>query len=105
MAAMISSCSWATSFRLWARISRTPITIRAMARMLICRIGAPGIKAISWMKMPAISRTLGWDRNCFFTSSFRFPSEAARVTIMPVAVEIIRAGSWETRPSPTVAME
>jgi hypothetical protein len=31
--------------------------------------------------------------------------EAERVTIRPVAVEISRAGIWETRPSPTVSSE
>ena len=39
------------------------------------------------------------------TSVFKLPSDTERVTIMPVAVEISRAGSWETRPSPMVAME
>ena len=39
------------------------------------------------------------------TSLLRLPSDTDRVTIMPVAVEIISAGSWETRPSPMVTME
>ena len=47
----------------------------------------------------------GWAANWVMTSLLRLPSDTDRVTIMPVAVEIIRAGSWETRPSPMVAME
>ena len=31
-------------------------------------------------------------------------SEAARLTTMPAAVEMIRAGIWATSPSPTVRM-
>ena len=47
----------------------------------------------------------GWALNWPMTSLFRLPSDTDRVTIMPVAVEIISAGSWETRPSPMVTME
>ncbi len=46
----------------------------------------------------------GCAANCLVTSSPRVELEAARVTIMPVAVEIISAGTCETSPSPTVAM-
>jgi hypothetical protein len=33
------------------------------------------------------------------------PSEAERVTMMPVAVDSSSAGIWETSPSPTVSSE
>ena len=55
--------------------------------------------------MPVARIALGWALNCPSTSLFRLPSDTERVTIIPVAVEIIRAGSWDTRPSPMVAME
>ena len=55
--------------------------------------------------IPATMMARGCALNCRSTSSFRLPSDTLRVTIMPVAVEIISAGSWETRPSPIVAME
>ena len=54
---------------------------------------------------PVDKMARGWALNWLMTSVFRLPSETERVTIIPVAVEIIRAGSWETRPSPMVAME
>ena len=39
----------------------------------------------------------------WFTTSFpRFEVLAARVTIMPAAVEVMRAGIWLTSPSPIV---
>ena len=40
--------------------------------------------------------------NCPTMSCPRLPSEAARVTMIPVAVEISNAGIWLTNPSPTV---
>ena len=41
-----------------------------------------------------------WAENCFVMSLPKEESEIARVTMMPVAVEIRSAGSWVTRPSP-----
>ena len=49
--------------------------------------------------------TMGWLVNWWMTSSLRLFSEAERVTIIPVATEIRRAGTWDMRPSPTVAVE
>ena len=49
--------------------------------------------------------TRGWDENCLRTSELRSASEAERVTIIPVATEISRAGIWDIRPSPTVETE
>lgn len=47
--------------------------------------------------MPVARIALGWALNCPSTSLFRLPSDTERVTIIPVAVEIIRAGSWDTQ--------
>ena len=41
-----------------------------------------------------------WLLNCFVMSLPNEESDMARVTMMPVAVEIRSAGSWVTRPSP-----
>ena len=41
-----------------------------------------------------------WLENCLVMSLPKEESEMARVTMMPVAVEMRRAGSWVTRPSP-----
>ena len=54
---------------------------------------------------PVVIIALGWALNCAITSLLRLPSETDRVTTMPVAVEIISAGNWDTRPSPMVTME
>ena len=54
---------------------------------------------------PVVMMALGCALNWPTTSLLRLPSDTDRVTIMPVAVEIISAGSWETRPSPMVTME
>ena len=40
--------------------------------------------------------------SCAMTSWLSSDSEAARLTTMPAAVEMIRAGIWATSPSPTV---
>ena len=68
-------------------------------------MGAPGTSPSRAKIMPVARIALGWALNCPSTSLFRLLSDTERVTIIPVAVEIIRAGSWDTRPSPMVAME
>ncbi len=44
----------------------------------------------------------GWRRNWRLSSLPMLNSEAARLTMMPAAVEMMRAGIWETRASPMV---
>ena len=45
----------------------------------------------------------GWKKTWLVISLPRLDSLPARVTMMPAAVEMIRAGIWVTRPSPTVS--
>ena len=59
-------------------------------------MGAPGTSPSSAKIMPVARIALGWALNCPSTSLFRLPSDTERVTIIPVAVEIIRAGSWDS---------
>ena len=69
------------------------------------RVGVPGITPRITRIMPVVVNARGWAVNCPITSVFRLPSDTERVTIMPVAVEIIRDGIWDTRPSPMVRMQ
>ncbi|MNC72559.1 hypothetical protein D3C75_1236230 [compost metagenome] len=60
-----------------------------------------GVAIPSKAMVPATTnRSLGFCRSCPVRSVAKFPSELARVTIKPDAVEIIKAGIWLTRPSP-----
>ena len=68
-------------------------------------MGVPGIRPKIISSTPAVRIALGCLANWLITSVFRLPSDTDRVTIIPVAVEIIREGSCDTRPSPMVAME
>ena len=79
-------------------MSTTATTARA-------KWGVLGISAKKIRAAPAVIMARGWAANCLITSVLRLPSDTERVTIMPVAVEIIKAGSWDTRPSPMVTME
>ena len=67
--------------------------------------GVFGMIARNTSAAPVVMIALGCAANWPITSVFRLPSETERVTIIPVAVEIMSAGSWETRPSPMVAVE
>ena len=58
-------------------------------------MGAPGTSPSSAKIMPVARIALGWALNCPSTSLFRLPSDTERVTIIPVAVEIIRAWKEE----------
>ncbi len=50
-----------------------------------------------------VVKTLGDAMSCPLTSEPKFSLEVVLVTIMPAAVEITSAGSWATRPLPTVS--
>lgn len=65
-------------------------------------VGVPGMSARITRITPVVMMARGWALNCPITSMFRLPSDTERVTIMPVAVEIIREGIWDTSPSPMV---
>ena len=54
--------------------------------------GIPGIAIRIASTPPAIMIALGCAPNCLVTSIFRLSSATARVTIIPVAVEIRSAG-------------
>jgi len=65
-------------------------------------LGIPGISP-STMKTPAaVAIAFGWASIWLTILRPMFVSDAARVTIRPVAVEIRSAGICVTRPSPTV---
>jgi hypothetical protein len=67
--------------------------------------GRPGTSANPQMTAPA---TIGALRTRKIWPAMSLPrsfSEAERVTMMPVATEISRAGIWAARPSPTVSSE
>ena len=76
----------------------TPPTAKGM-------VGVLGITARISSTTPVVRMARGWALNWPSTSVFRLPSDTDRVTIMPVAVEIIRDGIWDTRPSPMVRMQ
>ena len=67
--------------------------------------GQAGHEAQPMATPPASSSARGWLTSCLVRSWPRFASPTERVTMMPVAIEISRAGIWETRPSPTVSSE
>ena len=73
--------------------------------MISAACGVFGITPRKSRMTPVVIIALGWALNCAITSLLRLPSETDRVTTMPVAVEIISAGNWDTRPSPMVTME
>jgi hypothetical protein len=62
--------------------------------------GKPGRKLRSRRNTAAMRYGRDWLENCFVMSLPKDESEMARVTMMPVAVEISSAGSCVTRPSP-----
>jgi hypothetical protein len=66
-------------------------------------LGSPGISAKTPIAPAATSGALRWLRICPAMSLPRSLSEAALVTMMPVATEISSAGIWAARPSPTVS--
>ena len=68
-------------------------------------VGVLGITARISSTTPVVMMALGWALNWPSTSVFKLPSDTDRVTIMPVAVEIIRDGIWDTSPSPMVRMQ
>ena len=74
------------------------------ARVRTWGMGNP-MKQRQTIAREVIIRTMGWLVNWWMTSSLRLFSEADRVTIIPVATEISRAGTWDISPSPTVAVE
>ena len=81
-------------------------TVRTMPPMMKKgSFGRPGTRPSPTATMPASMSARGWLRICLARSWPRFDSPTERVTMMPVAVEISRAGIWETRPSPTVSSE
>ena len=66
--------------------------------------GRPGTIAKSVSTPQAMKNTRGLRKSWDTRSEPRLsPSEAARVTIMPVAVEMSSAAICPTRPSPTVS--
>ena len=62
--------------------------------------GSAGTSANAAITAPATSGALRWSRIWSATSEPRSFSDAERVTRMPVATEIIRAGICAQRPSP-----
>ena len=82
-----------------------PPTLKPVPTSSRGRVGVPGNRASRIRMTPVDRMARGWALNWPMTSLFRLPSDTDRVTIIPVAVEIIRAGIWDTRPSPMVAME
>ena len=64
-----------------------------MPRMIRDGLGNPGIMARTRSAPPVIESTFGVDKTCPITSALRFSLEALLVTMMPVAVEIMSAGS------------
>jgi hypothetical protein len=67
--------------------------------------GRPGTSAIAQIAPPATSGALRWSKIWLAMSLPRSFSDAERVTMMPVATEMSRAGIWAARPSPTVSSE
>ncbi len=65
--------------------------------------GRPGRKASAHNTTATMAITRGYAITCFDTSSPSRASEAARVTMMPVAVAMMSAGTCVTMPSPTVS--
>ena len=66
--------------------------------------GRPGTMAMPVMTTAAIWMARCWRRNWPMRSVPKSSSSvAARVTMMPVEMEIRRAGICETRPSPTLS--
>ena len=82
-----------------------PAAIKPPATGRICKIGIPGISISTPIAIPVIIMERGCCVNCLETSSFKEPSDTARVTIIPVETEISKDGICPTRPSPTVAIE
>ncbi len=68
-------------------------------------LGRPGTSAKRPITEAATRGALRWRRIWEAMSLPRSFSEVARVTMMPVAAEMSRAGIWATRPSPTVRSE
>ena len=56
-------------------------------------MGVPGMTPRNSRITPVVMMARGWFLNWPMTSLLRLPSDTDRVTIMPVAVEIISAGS------------
>ena len=67
--------------------------------------GRPGTAAMTISAAPATIGARLFERTCLAVSVPRSSSDAARVTMMPVAIEIISAGICAARPSPTVSSE
>ena len=62
--------------------------------------GKPGRKESTTRNAAAMRYGRAWLENCLVMSLPNDESEMALVTMMPVAVEMRRAGSCVTRPSP-----
>ncbi len=69
-----------------------PPSIMVNAITASWNFGIPGIAIRIASTPPAIMIALGCAPNCLVTSIFRLSSATARVTIIPVAVEIRSAG-------------
>ena len=80
-------------------------TISKTPKISSTKLGKPGISIITITTIPAIRSTNGCAVNWDLMSLMRLSSEAARVTIIPVATEISSDGICEHKPSPTVARE
>ena len=62
--------------------------------------GSAGTSASASSRPPALRRTSGRAKSCAARSAPSAPSDATRVTIMPIAVEIRNAGSVVTSALP-----
>ena len=93
----------ACCLRVLRRTCEPPSIISPMA--MKGSLGSPGTSDISSSSPPTMPSTRGLPNNWLVTSMprLRSVSDAARVTIMPVAVEMSSAGIWEVKPSPTVS--
>ena len=67
-------------------------------------VGRPGSAAKPSRMAATVPMTRGFSSSCDVTSLPRSVPDAARVTMMPAAVEISSAGICETRPSPMVSV-
>ena len=86
----------------WARLQARPADPREMAAKGM--IGMPGTRAMTPAAADTMPRAAGFMASCMTRALSAAPSTPALETRMPAAMEITRAGTWLTRPSPMVMM-
>ncbi len=86
----------------WARRQARPPAPRAMAAN--GSIGMPGTRAITPAAAETMPSATGFIASWVTRALSAAPSTPALDTRKPAAIEITRAGTWLTRPSPMVMM-